>query len=211
MELKDKIATLISILALVVSVGVFIDSRVESHQAKIEVDAKNSFIAYRLGDKFGIYTVAYLHTNVGTEEELNKFRDDLLKSIQDPQGYADQLGLRINLSELLINYDKSSAFNNRIYSLIYDQILTVHGKEVATSYDAAFWASWTLMNSKISLDKGNGEWLVEEFNQNLYPKIRKLYEILEYPKDIVLKVTNINELNTLALNLRKSLKERYID
>lgn len=210
MELKDKLSIFISLFALVISLGVFIDAKnVARQKSEIEKE-KNSYIAYRLGDKFGVYTVAYLHTTVGTEDEIAAFRKDLLKSIQDPQGYADQLLLRIELSDLFSNYDKDSVFNNRIYTIMSERISTMHDKHVASVYETAFWASWTLMNAKMSSEIGTSDFIVKNFNNTLYPKLQSLLLEIELSNELVFKVSDSKELESMATKLRSVIREKYV-
>ena len=207
MEKKDKISIGLSVLALIISIGVFVDGKITMTNEANEQEIKNSYSAYKLGDKFGIYTVAYLHTNVGTPKEIQNFREDMLKSIQDPQSYADQLGLRIQLSDLLTNYDKNSAFNSRIYSIIPDRISSLYTERTTSAYECAFWASWCLMNAKISKEKQNEEFLIENFNSTVLPKIEGVIKILKLPKSSISEVNSAKELEVMSDNLRKKLNE----
>jgi hypothetical protein len=213
MEKKDRFALYISGLSLIVSIGVFLNFKYESHQATAGEEKKNAFIAYRLGEKFAAYSVAYTHGTVGTKKEIGDFRKQIFNSIQVPQGYADSLQLRIDLTDLFSKYNKNSAFNNSMYEVLSSRVSVFHNEYISASFEAVYWAVWTIMNAMIVIENKNKNEaiLVEQYMELVYPKLREVSNTLELSKDLLKEVKTIQELRKESLAFRNALKNHFVE
>jgi hypothetical protein len=209
-EIKDKLSLGISVLALLVSVAVFVDDQLDARRAAADERERNSFVAYRLGDRFAIFLVAYVQTTVGEPAEIESFRESILYSLQEPQGYADRLELRLDLGKLLRGYDSSSPFTNRIHGVLSDRLETLHEERVAAAFEGAFWSTWLAMNAEISEDKGNGAWLLEETTHTLVPELQAAGETLGLSEVPDPAVSSLQDLKAFASGYREALKRRFL-
>jgi hypothetical protein len=206
MELKDKISMSLSVLAIIISISVFVDGKItKNREAKAE-ERQNSYAAAKLGDKLAVYTVTFLLEIEGaTPDKMANFKESIIKSIQDPQSYADQMGLRLQLSDLFLNYNVNSAFTSRIYDLVHERMVSLHTNHTVAVFECAYWASWCTMNARITREIKNDDFVFTEFNIKGLPKLKLALRELELPNSLVYEVNTAEEMFSMASELRIQL------
>ena len=73
---------------------------------------------------------------------LTKMKSDALLSLSDAQGYAQLLGLQLDLKNILLHYDPNREINN-IYEVIERRIEGNYPSEITSAFKLGFWTFWT--------------------------------------------------------------------
>jgi hypothetical protein len=142
MEAKDLIPIIISVLALVVSLGTFSYDQYQRHKQNRAEQARFVYIAYRLGSDLMFAWMPYILVGQGDRSEIEKLKADAIFLIGSYQGLADQLDLRLDLATLIKSYNPSngdSLIGQTPFETVRQRIQTVHNKTIAAAFEIGEW------------------------------------------------------------------------
>ena len=132
MPTKDRLALILSVLSLTVSIGTLILNRVDVSKAEANRSDVAAYQAYELGDGLGRTFVGYSMTTTGDKQAIDQLKQQLAgHARQTVQPIADRLDLRVDIAAKLAVYDSNDVLGARAIEDLRRDVEAVHGTKVA--------------------------------------------------------------------------------
>jgi len=172
MKRQEKLNLVLSLIALVVSIGTATYDRIATHIGENKKKTHKLYTAYVFGQRVIQGYIWASQINPKDEAERETVKRESLFQLASAQGLADALDLRMNVKEVFESTDPAkpdNPFNNRIFSVGQERLQAVEGHHAVAAYDLGAWLLWAFFESKIVAGDSTKEKALIE----LYPKFRE--------------------------------------
>jgi hypothetical protein len=146
---KDRVALVLSSLALFVSATTLFLNRSDIRQRDATVSSKASFDAYQMGSLFAQAYLIYTRTSLGNPKEIEEIKAQALNfAKRDIQPIASTLDLRMELSDRISEFKQGQGlFDQVVYSGVRDRVASIHGRKTAEMLDLGYYTFWLAFNA----------------------------------------------------------------
>ena len=212
MKRQEKFNLIISLLALIVSMGTATYDKVATYREEKRKESQKLYIAYSLGQRVIQAYIWANQVNPKTEPEREQANREILFQLSNAQGLADSLDLRMNVRDVFQSTDPAQPddpFSNRIFSTGQERLQTVAGHRAAAAYDLGTWLLWAFVESKIVAgDRVKESALIQSYarvRDHINDDLQELGMADKMPKTVF----SVKDIEAASSHIKKNLDEKW--